>query len=777
MTDFIDLQHLASIILRRGWVLAATIILGVMAGQLISQTQTPVYEATTTVLVGQIFQSSNIDRQEILTSELVAQTYSDMIRRQPVLQSVVENLHLDLTWQQLRKRVSVELVEGTQLIQITVEANSPSEAKKIADEVARQMIQFTPTESDAEESEAIRQFVKQQLESLQSRIESGQNELARLQSSMARAGSEEQLIELQAEASTQESLLTNWENSYIQLLGFLQTGQSANTLTIIETAQADPGPVNPQVQFFVFLGGVLGAFLGIGLVFLLEYLDDTYKTPEEIARGLGFPLLSNIPSPRKPSELSNGVFVARYPRSSIAEAYRLLRANLERIGADRPLKTIMITSCDRGVGKSSISTNLAFTLAQSEQGTTLLDADLRNPALHFFLDLNNDLGLSSILRNRMEIDEVTWGYDGLECTVITGGPSPDNPSELIGSRKMDQTLASVKETSDIVLIDSSPLNVSDAILLSAKVDGIVLVVRVGKTRKKLVRRTLEQLNRAEVSVIGVVVTGAKGKGVKDYGVDRRSKDVQSESSARFKAVRKPRTAGRALPAPVPFEDVSGPPLPAGDFESNGSPGSGANGDRAKDDRWSEELFWADELSRPAELAWRAGFYPPEGGPDNGHHIAAIPPKPTQANGSKRNGVNGNRAGEHAGAEALAGAEGPARPEEPAEAGEAGPGKDEPPPGRLLDETPPKITKASKSKRSGGNGNRNRTNTGAKKPASDGQPASPGINSPPEGGPDNGNLLNEAPRKPSKPGRSPRRGLKKSSPQAGAESHPDSSASE
>src|SRR3990172_3834661 len=146
MNDFIDLQRLIVIILRRWWLLVVVTALGAMLGYTISQRQTLVYEATTTVLVGQIFRSINIDRQEILTSELVAQTYSDLARRQPVLQAVVDTLNLRQSWQQLRSRVGVELVEGTQLIQITVEADSSLTAQVIADEVARQMIMFSPTD-------------------------------------------------------------------------------------------------------------------------------------------------------------------------------------------------------------------------------------------------------------------------------------------------------------------------------------------------------------------------------------------------------------------------------------------------------------------------------------------------------------------------------------------------------------------------------------------------------------------------------------------------------
>jgi non-specific protein-tyrosine kinase len=538
MTDFIDLQRLIGIILRRGWLLVVVTALGAMLGYMISQRQTPVYEATTTVLVGQIFRSANIDRQEILTSELVAQTYSDLTRRQPVLQAVVDTLKLRQSWQQLRSRVSVELVEGTQLIQITVEAGSSLTAQVIADEVARQMILFSPTESNADENKEVRVFVQQQLENLQARIESGQNRLNLLESFLARAGSVDRLIELQAEISSLESLITNWENTYIQLLGFLQTGQSPNTLTIIEPAQANPKPVSPQVQFIVFFGGALGAFLALGLIFLLEYLEDTYRTPEEITREFGLPVLGSIRDKGRSWDNSVGVYITKHPRSPIAEAYRLLRANLELISTDQPLKTILITSCDKGVGKSSVSTNLAITMAQSDQEIILLDANLRNSSIHNLMGLQNELGLSDILSKDMKISEALRTDNGVKGGVITGGASPSNPSELLGSKKMDQILAELKEISDVVIIDAPPLIVSDAVVLSAKVDGVLLVIRLGNTRKKQVKKTMQQLNRAEVRVIGVVLTGVTDRGVEYYGADLNSSDEVIEADGRLPAVRR-----------------------------------------------------------------------------------------------------------------------------------------------------------------------------------------------------------------------------------------------
>jgi succinoglycan biosynthesis transport protein ExoP len=484
---------------------------------MIVQRQTSVYKATTTLLVGQIFQSTNLDRQDILTSEMVAQTYSDMIRRQPVLQATVDSLGLNQTWQQLRKQVSVELVEGTQLIQIIVEASSPSIAQSIADEIANQMILFSPTGANSEENEDVRLFVQQQLENLQSRIETGQNKLASLESQMITSDSAEQLSELQAQANTLESLITDWENNYSQLLVFLKSGQSPSSLSIIEPAQASLTPVRPRVRLLVPIAGGLGIFLALSLIFLFEYLDDRIRSADEISQEFGLPVLASIHDFKKSKDDSLGVAVLEQPRSPIAESFRMLRANLDLIDAERPLKTILVTSCDNGVGKSMLSTNLAIFMAQGDRETILVDADLRNSSVHTMMNLPNDLGLSELLNNEKDISEALQWPNGQKSGVITGGASPLDPSELLASRKMDQILERLKEISDFVIIDAPPMFVSDAIVLSAKVDGVLLVARLGHTHRKHIDATLKQLERSGTSVLGVILNRVTHKSTEYYG--------------------------------------------------------------------------------------------------------------------------------------------------------------------------------------------------------------------------------------------------------------------
>jgi capsular exopolysaccharide synthesis family protein len=271
---------------------------------------------------------------------------------------------------------------------------------------------------------------------------------------------------------------------------------------------------------------------------LLEFLNNTYKTPEEIERDFDLPVLGSIRDMGRSKDNSNGVYVSKHPRSPIAESFRLLRANLELLSADNPLKTILITSCDKGVGKSTMATNLASIMAQSNRETILLDADLHTSNVHKLMGLPNDIGLSDVLLHEVDISETLRFYNGAKAGVITGGAPPLNPSELLGSIKMDRILARLTEVCDVVIIDAPPLFVSDALVLSAKADGVLLVVRLGYTRKKHVKSMLDQLDRAGANVIGVVLNGvAADTGLEYYGDYFQSSKIGVGSDGRLPAAR------------------------------------------------------------------------------------------------------------------------------------------------------------------------------------------------------------------------------------------------
>lgn len=196
------------------------------------------------------------------------------------------------------------------------------------------------------------------------------------------------------------------------------------------------------------------------------------------------------------------------PRSPASEAYRTLRTNLSFYSLDEPLRTLVVTSPAPEEGKSTTVANLAVTIAQSGRRTILVDCDLRRPSLHEIFDVSNDTGLTTmVLDENAAIRLHDTGVDNL--SLLTSGPKPPNPADLLGSRHVDRVLTLLTEQADMVLIDAPPVvGVTDAAVLGAKVDGVLLVVSAGKTRRDHAARAKETLEKARVRIVGVALTNA-----------------------------------------------------------------------------------------------------------------------------------------------------------------------------------------------------------------------------------------------------------------------------
>ncbi len=196
------------------------------------------------------------------------------------------------------------------------------------------------------------------------------------------------------------------------------------------------------------------------------------------------------------------------PRSPVSEAYRTLRTNLSFSSLDEPIRTLVVTSPAPDEGKSTTVANLAVTMAQGGRSTILVDCDLRRPALHTLFDIQSEPGLTNLL---LEED----GQPALQQTevaglqILTSGPLPPNPADLLGSQKIDKVIASLVEQADVVLFDAPPvMAVTDAAVLGAKVDGVLLVISAGKTRRDHAERAKEMLERANVRIVGAALTNA-----------------------------------------------------------------------------------------------------------------------------------------------------------------------------------------------------------------------------------------------------------------------------
>jgi capsular exopolysaccharide synthesis family protein len=324
-------------------------------------------------------------------------------------------------------------------------------------------------------------------------------------------------------ALTQQQLQTTlalYQQIYSNLLSSLANVQlakarSAPSISAVEAATPPAVPIQPKPLRNVLLGLIAGVMITVLTAFTLELLDDTIKTPEEVNQHLRLPVIGLIGEieaiKSKNGAQYSGVFVAENPLSPIAEAFRTLRANLDFASVDKPIKTLLITSVGPGEGKSTVAVNLAAIMAQRERKVILLDADLRRPTIHHYLGLSNRRGLTDLLREQTKAVNVISSWGNPPIDVILSGDLPPNPTELLESEKMTRILAELKDEADILIADSPPAIVADPIALSAKMDGVLLIVEPGKTKIGAAQVLLEQLHRAGARIIGVVLNPVSRK--------------------------------------------------------------------------------------------------------------------------------------------------------------------------------------------------------------------------------------------------------------------------
>lgn len=208
--------------------------------------------------------------------------------------------------------------------------------------------------------------------------------------------------------------------------------------------------------------------------------------------------------------------VEKQPKSVAAEAYRVLRTNIQYSSFDKEIKRILVTSSEPGEGKSTTSGNLALAYSQDEKKTLIIDCDLRKPSLHKKFRISNNLGLSDVVLDNSKISKAIIKYtDNLH--ILPSGKVPPNPSELLGSKSMERLLDEFSEIYDVVILDTPPVHaVTDAQILSTKVDGAILVIRAEKTKKDIVIDGKKALEKVGANIIGTVLNGGENSKSKHY---------------------------------------------------------------------------------------------------------------------------------------------------------------------------------------------------------------------------------------------------------------------
>jgi capsular exopolysaccharide synthesis family protein len=519
----LNLQKYFAPLMHSWWLVALAAVISTITAYVIIGYVPPVYQARTTLLIGSTLSDPNPRSEEFSISYQLAREYASVAMREPVAEATKASLNmLDLPEYEARP--------STIFLVIVVTHTDPVLAQKVANELARQLIILSPSTQYADPEK--QSFIGDQLKEMQLTIEDTRSQIRAKQDELAIKAGAVELANTETEIKVLTEKLLTLQNIYANLYASSQDA-AQNTLSVFEPAGVPSVPIGPNKIIILALAMVSGFVLGVGAAYLLEFLDDTIKSEDELVKLTGYPILGRISVLSPDMSKSN---VATHPLSREADAFRTLRTNLEFSSVDRRLKRILLLSAGAAEGKTTIAANFATSLTQTEKRVILVDGDLRAPAIHKIMMIPEKPGLGDLFIERTTYDEalVKSQFDE-RLSILPAGTTPPNATELLGSQRMDKILDDLQDRADMLILDGPPIFIADSLVLSTKVDGVLVVVDYGQTKRDALRSLSGQLERVQAKVIGVVMNRVPpsmfyGRYYNRYYGNKGSKRSQKDTS-------------------------------------------------------------------------------------------------------------------------------------------------------------------------------------------------------------------------------------------------------
>lgn len=502
----LSLEQVAGVLRRRApWILLCAVLV-TAAAYGFSKHQTKQYTATASL----VFSNNQLGQQvaglavaSSTSQQAQENTNLKLVKLGDMAAKTAAVLGLGLTKQKVSANLSVSGEGESNIVNVSATATSPELAASIANTYSKLFVTEQQNSNHAYYASALA-LVNRQLAVL---------------SPQQRAGTAGLALEDRA-----------------QSLGTLAELRNGN-VQVAQTATVPSTPSSPMVSRNAFLGAVVGLLLGLVVAFLLERFDRRIREPKDLETIYGLPLLGVVPESAALSRSTRGKKNVREALpASEAEAFHLIRAHLRYFNVDRELRTLLVASAAPGDGKTTVARHLASAAARMGSRVLLVEADLRRPTVAQQLDIRSGPGISDVLIGAVALSEATQTVDldspsangggarmngagGRTLDVLVAGAAlPPNPGELIESHAMESLLEQVKSTYDLVVIDTPPLTaVSDAFPLLRKVDGVIIVGRVGRNRRDVAERLHETLTGAGAPLLGVVANGFKSGRLGSYG--------------------------------------------------------------------------------------------------------------------------------------------------------------------------------------------------------------------------------------------------------------------
>ncbi len=509
------------ILRRRKWVVILVTLAVAGSALAFSLLQTPIYQSHARVLlepsqaVFQVGVGNYVDPARI-------QTEIEVIGSERVKSLVKEKLGST-------PNGSASVVGNTAVIDVSGRDKNPQIAARIANAYADSYVEYRQKQAVGGLLAATKEL-QLQISSLDKQITDAQDR--------ARSANPPKAGAI-ATPSAEEESLRSQRAAFKEKLDQLSVDTAVRTggASLVAKAPVPTTPVSPTTFRNVLLGLLVGLIVGTALAFLVDQLDDSLRNKDDLERLTGgLPVLGVIPKVPGWKNRDDPRVVARdEPSSPPAEAYRTLRTSIQFFGVDRKMRTILVTSPTAGDGKTTTLSNLAVVLARAGQRVAIVSCDLRRPRINEFFGMSNAVGFTSVLLGTAPLSAALQPVPGDDrMKLVPSGPLPPNPSELLSSRRAGEVIAALEAQCDAVLIDCPPvLPVTDAAVLSARVDGVLLVATAGSTTGKQLARAVELLRQVDAPLVGVVLNSAppeEAYGYK-YGYYRQS-DADNRQSPR-----------------------------------------------------------------------------------------------------------------------------------------------------------------------------------------------------------------------------------------------------